>query len=141
MTNPPWTRSRNDRIVGGVAAGLAQRLSLPAGIVRAALALAVLGGLLAPPLAAAVAVLYAAAAFLLPASPPGVPARAAATVLPGLVRPREGRLIAGVALGLARPVRLDPAVVRVGFLALSLAGAGLIGYVVLWLLMPDETAA
>jgi len=56
-----------------------------------------------------------------------------------LSRRRQGRVIAGVASGLAQSWRLDPAVVRFGFLLLALAGwAGVVAYGALWLLLPVE---
>ncbi len=56
-----------------------------------------------------------------------------------LVRPRNGRWIAGVCLGLARHFGWDPAVVRVIWLLLFLfAGAGGLLYIVLWIVMPNE---
>ncbi|HEX9259646.1 MAG TPA: PspC domain-containing protein [Acidimicrobiales bacterium] len=59
-----------------------------------------------------------------------------------LTRRRQGRVIGGVASGLARAWRIDPTVMRFGFLLLALAGgAGVVLYVALWLIVPasDET--
>lgn len=57
----------------------------------------------------------------------------------GLVRPREGRLIAGVCAGLARRFGIDPWAMRALFLLLLLIpGSQLIIYPVLWILMPNE---
>ena len=54
-----------------------------------------------------------------------------------LVRRKENRLIAGVAGGLADYTGLDPAVFRVTFVALVLlGGAGIVLYVLAWLLVP-----
>ncbi|HJT70634.1 MAG TPA: PspC domain-containing protein [Terriglobales bacterium] len=57
-----------------------------------------------------------------------------------LVRPREGRKIAGVCLGVAEYFDLDPTLVRVVWLITALipAGVGLIGYVIAWIVMPEE---
>jgi signal transduction histidine kinase len=56
---------------------------------------------------------------------------------PPLVRPRSGRLLAGVAAGTASHLRLDPLVVRVAFAVLATAaGIGVIVYGLLWLTMP-----
>ncbi|HXW46448.1 MAG TPA: PspC domain-containing protein [Streptosporangiaceae bacterium] len=56
-----------------------------------------------------------------------------------LRRPAQGRMLAGVAAGIARSLAVDPAVVRVGFLVLALVGgAGLPLYLAGWLLIPDE---
>jgi signal transduction histidine kinase/phage shock protein PspC (stress-responsive transcriptional regulator) len=55
---------------------------------------------------------------------------------PPLARPRSGRLLAGVASGTAAHLRLDPMVVRVVFVGVSLTGIGVAAYALLWLLMP-----
>jgi signal transduction histidine kinase/phage shock protein PspC (stress-responsive transcriptional regulator) len=55
---------------------------------------------------------------------------------PPLARPRSGRLLAGVARGTAAHLRLDPMVVRVVFVGVSLTGIGVAAYALLWLLMP-----
>lgn len=55
---------------------------------------------------------------------------------PGLVRPRQGRLLAGVATGTAAHLRLDPMVVRVVVVGLAVTGIGVVVYALLWLLMP-----
>ncbi|SEK28708.1 Signal transduction histidine kinase [Blastococcus sp. DSM 46786] len=60
----------------------------------------------------------------------GVPPR------PPLARPREGRLVAGVAAGTAAHLRQDPLVVRVAFVLLATTGLGIIAYALLWLTMP-----
>jgi len=56
-----------------------------------------------------------------------------------LVRPREGRVIAGVCAGLARRFNLSPALVRVLFvLSVFLPGPQVVIYLALWILMPSE---
>jgi phage shock protein PspC (stress-responsive transcriptional regulator) len=56
-----------------------------------------------------------------------------------LVRPAEGRVVAGVAAGLARYFGISPVVYRVAFAALVLlGGSGLILYAAAWLVIPDE---
>lgn len=57
-----------------------------------------------------------------------------------LVRPREGRVIAGVAAGLANYFNIDPVIVRVGWIILLLPGGlpGVIPYIIFWLVMPEE---
>src|ERR687883_616055 len=57
-------------------------------------------------------------------------------VRPPLVRPRSGRLVAGVAAGTALHLRQDPLVVRIAFVILASAGIGVIMYGLLWLTMP-----
>ena len=57
-----------------------------------------------------------------------------------LERAREGKKIAGVCMGLARYLDVDVTLVRVVFLVLALAsgGIGLIGYVIAWIVVPEE---
>jgi phage shock protein C len=59
----------------------------------------------------------------------------------GLVRPRDGRVIAGVCSGLGRRFGLDPWPARLLFVLLLLVvpGSQLLIYPVLWILMPRET--
>ena len=61
----------------------------------------------------------------------------------GLVRPRQGRLLAGVCAGLGRRFGLDPNVARLLFVVVLLAipGSQLVIYPVLWILMPNENDA
>lgn len=57
-----------------------------------------------------------------------------------LVRPQKGRVIAGVATGLANYLGVDPVVVRIVWVILALPGGapGLLLYVVCWILIPEE---
>jgi phage shock protein C len=56
-----------------------------------------------------------------------------------LLRSRNDRIIAGVAGGIAAMFNVDPLLVRIAFLALALFnGFGLIIYLALWLLVPNE---
>jgi phage shock protein PspC (stress-responsive transcriptional regulator) len=58
----------------------------------------------------------------------------------GIARASDGRWFAGVSAGLARRLGIDPLVVRAGFILLGmLFGTGLAIYLILWLLMPDES--
>jgi signal transduction histidine kinase len=57
-------------------------------------------------------------------------------VRPPLVRPRSGRLLAGVAAGTAVHLRADPLVVRVAFVVLAATGIGVVAYALLWFFMP-----
>lgn len=56
-----------------------------------------------------------------------------------LVRPREGRKIAGVALGLANYFNVDVTIVRLVWVFLLIPGGlpGLIPYVVCWIVIPE----
>jgi len=64
-----------------------------------------------------------------------VPA-AGPTARPLLVRPRQGRFLAGVAAGTAAHLRLDPLAVRVAYVVLAFLGVGVVAYALLWLTMP-----
>jgi phage shock protein PspC (stress-responsive transcriptional regulator) len=56
-----------------------------------------------------------------------------------LVRPRRGRVIAGVCAGLARRFGMSPTVVRVLFvLSLLLPGPQILLYLALWIILPQE---
>lgn len=57
----------------------------------------------------------------------------------GLVRPRRGKIIAGVCAGLARQWGMSPTVVRLlAVLSCLLPGPQFIAYVVLWVIVPKE---
>jgi phage shock protein C len=58
----------------------------------------------------------------------------------GLVRPRQGRIIAGVCAGLARRFGISPFAARLLFVLvlLILPGSQIIVYPILWILMPSE---
>lgn len=59
-----------------------------------------------------------------------------------LFRSRTDRMIAGVAGGLATYLNIDPLFIRLGFLLLAfLNGTGVLLYLVLWLLIPNEDSA
>jgi phage shock protein PspC (stress-responsive transcriptional regulator) len=72
-----------------------------------------------------------------PPPPPGPP-----PVRPQLRRSRTDKILGGVNGGLAEYSGIDALLWRVGFVALTLAGgAGIIVYLLLWLLMPAGPAA
>jgi phage shock protein PspC (stress-responsive transcriptional regulator) len=57
----------------------------------------------------------------------------------GLVRPKEGRVIAGVCAGVADRFGWDRSLVRLLFvLSFLLPGPQILVYLVLWVLMPEE---
>jgi phage shock protein C len=59
--------------------------------------------------------------------------------VPRLHREGEGRMLAGVAAGLADYFDVDPTMVRIGFVALAfLGGLAVPLYLAGWLLIPDE---
>lgn len=58
-----------------------------------------------------------------------------------LTRVEEGRMIAGVCTGLGRYLGIDTTIVRIIFVLLALfAMGGVLLYLILWLIMPMETA-
>jgi phage shock protein PspC (stress-responsive transcriptional regulator) len=55
------------------------------------------------------------------------------------VRPRHGRMLAGVLAGLAHRFGMRPGTLRVLFLiSCLLPGPQFIAYIVLWIMMPSE---
>jgi phage shock protein C len=56
-----------------------------------------------------------------------------------LVRPRQGRKIAGVCLGVAEYFDVDVTMVRLVWLIAScMTGIGLLSYPIAWIVMPEE---
>ncbi len=64
----------------------------------------------------------------------------AADPMARLQRPRHDRMVAGVCAGLARHYGWDLTWVRVATVLLSVfsSGAGIIAYIVFWIVMPEE---
>ena len=60
----------------------------------------------------------------------------------GLVRPRDGRVLGGVAAGLGRRFGIDPWPARLLFVLILLIvpGSQILIYPLLWILMPSEDA-
>ena len=56
-----------------------------------------------------------------------------------LIRPRRGRLLAGVCAAIARRFDLSPTLVRVLFvLSMFLPGPQILAYLVLWIVIPGD---
>jgi phage shock protein C len=56
-----------------------------------------------------------------------------------LMRPREGRAIAGVCLGFAEYFDLDASLIRIIWLIVAIfGGTGVLAYIVAWIVMPSE---
>jgi phage shock protein PspC (stress-responsive transcriptional regulator) len=55
-------------------------------------------------------------------------------------RDQNNRMIAGVASGIANYANIDPAIIRVLFILLSLSSLGfvLLGYILIWILVPEK---
>jgi phage shock protein PspC (stress-responsive transcriptional regulator) len=74
-----------------------------------------------------------------PDGPSSGPAEEAIGSSDHLVRLRRGRMLAGVAAGLADWFDVDPTLVRVAFVALALLGGVAVPiYLAAWLLIPEE---
>lgn len=62
-----------------------------------------------------------------------------ATARAPLRRRGEGRIVAGVAAGVARHLRIDPVLVRLGFVVLAFpGGVGVLLYLLAWILLPGD---
>jgi phage shock protein C len=58
-----------------------------------------------------------------------------------LYRSRSNRQLAGVCGGVAKYFNIDPTLVRVLFVAFAvLGGPGLLAYILLWIIVPEEPA-
>ncbi|HEY6253021.1 MAG TPA: PspC domain-containing protein [Candidatus Angelobacter sp.] len=55
-----------------------------------------------------------------------------------LVRPRNGRKIAGVCQGFAEYFDLDVSLIRIAWVVCAVCGVGLIAYIVAWIIIPEE---
>ena len=58
-----------------------------------------------------------------------------------LKRPLNNRMLAGVCACFAERMNLDPSIVRIGYVLLSLFTAGVPGlliYIVAWIIIPEE---
>ena len=55
-----------------------------------------------------------------------------------LVRPRNGRIIAGVCAALAERFGVSTFFVRLIFVIFGLVGAGELAYIALWIMIPKE---
>jgi len=133
-TPPPYRRLyrlRHDRVVAGVASGLAAHMEVdPVWIRLAFVVLTFIGGL--------GILLYIVGWVVMPAvdaippggSMPGPPYRR-------LYRLRRDRVVAGVASGLAAHMEVDPTWVRLAFVVLAFCGGiGVILYIAGWVLVP-----
>ena len=58
-----------------------------------------------------------------------------------LFRPRDGRMVGGVCAGLANYTGMDVTLMRViwAIVAVITGGAGLLAYLVTWIIMPDQS--
>ncbi|MBI3972389.1 MAG: PspC domain-containing protein [Chloroflexi bacterium] len=57
-----------------------------------------------------------------------------------LYRSRQDRMLGGVAGGLGQYFNVDPVLIRLAFVLFTLAGAGVLAYVILWIVVPERPA-
>ncbi len=139
MNERKLSRYRQDRILGGVASGLAAYLGVHPALVRFFLVFAALGLITVPRIDALVVIAYFAAWALIAEVQPDLEIEVK-PLMPGLVRPKHGRRVEGVCAGIARAYKLDANFVRVVMIVLVFfGGLGLVTYVAGWILMPNET--
>ena len=55
-----------------------------------------------------------------------------------LVRPQQGKMIAGVCAGLSQRFGIDVTLLRILFVVFALVGAAEIIYIILWIVVPKE---
>jgi signal transduction histidine kinase len=75
------------------------------------------------------------------ATPPLSGAGAGVSSAPPLRRPAQGRVVAGVCVGIAERLGADPLLVRVAFIAAATTGLGFAAYALGWALMPSDSSA
>lgn len=64
------------------------------------------------------------------------------TTVKRLYRSRTDRMLAGVSAGIGEYLNIDPTVIRLIFVATALLGGpGLIVYLVMWIIVPEEPLA
>ena len=56
----------------------------------------------------------------------------------GLVRPRSGKILAGVCAALSERTRVPKFLVRLAFVLFGLFGVGEIVYIALWIIIPKQ---
>ncbi len=56
-----------------------------------------------------------------------------------IYRSEKNRLLGGVAGGLGEYFNLDPVIIRILFVLLGLSGGGVIFYLILWLIIPNQS--
>jgi phage shock protein PspC (stress-responsive transcriptional regulator) len=62
------------------------------------------------------------------------------TVQKRLTRSKE-KMVAGVCAGLANYINIDPTIMRILFVLIAFAGgASVLVYLIMWIVMPEETA-
>jgi len=57
-----------------------------------------------------------------------------------LYRSRDDRVVAGVASGIGTHLGVDPVLIRISFVALAIAGVGVLLYLIGWIAIPEAPA-
>ena len=59
-----------------------------------------------------------------------------------LTRSNHDKMLGGVAAGIANYFDLDPAIIRIAFILITLfGGSGIVAYLILWIVLPPEAGA
>ena len=58
-----------------------------------------------------------------------------------LYRSRKNKMLGGVCGGIGEYFDIDPTLVRLGMVALSLMGPGVLIYLLAWIIVPEEPAS
>jgi len=127
-------RSRKDRRIAGICAGLGEQTGIPAWLWRLAFVAALF-------LHGAGALIYVLLWIFMPRAKEGTEKARAGTVnwLQRLGRSETDRKLAGVCGGLGEATDVPSWIWRMGFFAaVFFYGAGLIGYVLLWVFLPKS---
>jgi phage shock protein C len=56
-----------------------------------------------------------------------------------LYRSTKNRMIGGVCGGLGEYFNVDPTIVRLGTVVFALCGAGILAYIVAWIIIPEQS--
>jgi phage shock protein C len=128
-------RSKVDRKVAGICGGLAEYLEMDPTLIRVIwLSAILLGG--------SGLILYIAWWLIVPDNPQEtgeLNLRPLHTHMPPLRRSRTNKIIAGVCGGLGNYFRVDPVLIRIAFIILTMGiGWGIMFYIILWVAVPQE---
>jgi len=55
-----------------------------------------------------------------------------------LYRSKKDRIIAGVCGGIGEYLDVDPTLIRLLWVLLALEGIGIVGYIIAWIIIPEE---
>jgi|GEM_PF-672670 len=139
-TNSPKRlyRSRREKMIAGICSGLAEFLNIDPSIVRLVWIIIIfLGGL--------GIVLYLICWFIIPSNPQHIILENLSATKPPpeefspkhIYRSRRGKMIAGVCGGIAEYISIDPTIVRLAWVLLTLIyGSGIFLYLIGWIIIP-----